>query len=183
MTTMASLKGGRVAAMEQWACELPQIHDVSEFIIDELEDDTHEKILKLVEKNFQTKKRYIQRGREEGHNRLVADYFSDQPVFPPGWSDDQVKDAARKLYYSTYKKNFKYEHAWEIVKDEPKWRCGSTNDFHTKRTKTDSSGSFTSSSDVQTSFKDDDDETRVRPMGKKRQQGYKKEKRLPQIPK
>ncbi|KAI3736104.1 hypothetical protein L6452_15637 [Arctium lappa] len=29
------------------------------------------------------KKRYIQRGREDGHNRLVADYFSDQPVFPP----------------------------------------------------------------------------------------------------
>ncbi|KAI3681180.1 hypothetical protein L6452_35965 [Arctium lappa] len=57
--------------------------DVSEFIIDELEDDTHEKMLKPVEKKFQRKKRYIQRGREEGHNRLVADYFSDQPVFPP----------------------------------------------------------------------------------------------------
>ncbi|KAI3667300.1 hypothetical protein L6452_42352 [Arctium lappa] len=74
---------------------------------------------------------------------------------------DQVKDAARKLYYSTYKKNFKYEHAWAIVKDEPKWRGGSTNDVHTKRTKTDSSGSFTSSSDVQTSFKEEDDETRI----------------------
>ncbi|KAI3746155.1 hypothetical protein L6452_08578 [Arctium lappa] len=57
--------------------------DVSEFIIDELEDDTHEKMLKPVEKKFQRKKRYIQRGREEGHNRLVADCFSDQPVFPP----------------------------------------------------------------------------------------------------
>ncbi|KAI3698159.1 hypothetical protein L6452_31271 [Arctium lappa] len=100
-----------------------------------------------------------------------------------GWSDDQVKDAARKLYYSTYKKNFKYEHAWAIVKDEPKWRDVSINDVHTKRTKTDSSGSFTSSSDVQTSFKKEDDETRVRPMGKKRQQGYKKEKQLPQMPK
>ncbi|KAI3681183.1 hypothetical protein L6452_35968 [Arctium lappa] len=154
--------------------------DVSEFIIDELEDDTHEKMLKPVEKKFQRKKRYIQRGLEEGHNRLVADCFSDQPVFPPyifrrsGWSDDQVKDAARKLYYSTYKKNFKYEHAWAIIKDEPKWRGGSINDVHTKRTKTDSSGSFTSSSDVKTSFKKEDDETRVRPMGKKGNKGRKK---------
>ncbi|GKG44787.1 hypothetical protein Tco_0486225, partial [Tanacetum coccineum] len=25
----------------------------------------------------------IQRGREDGHCRLVADYFCDEPVFPP----------------------------------------------------------------------------------------------------
>ncbi|GJU96591.1 glutathione S-transferase T3-like protein [Tanacetum coccineum] len=40
-----------------------------------------------------------------------------------GWSDDQLKDAARKLYYSTHNKAFKYEHAWAIVKDEPKWNA------------------------------------------------------------
>ena len=29
-----------------------------------------------------------------------------------GWSDDQIKDAIRKEYYSRHKKSFKHDHAW-----------------------------------------------------------------------
>ncbi|GJT51264.1 ALP1-like protein isoform X1 [Tanacetum coccineum] len=84
-----------------------------------------------------------------------------------GWSDDQVKNAARKLYYSAHNKAFKYEHAWVVVKDEPKWNARSTNEDQTKRRKTTALGSYTSSSDGQTSINIDDEETQVRPIGKK----------------
>ncbi|GKA89954.1 glutathione S-transferase T3-like protein [Tanacetum coccineum] len=84
-----------------------------------------------------------------------------------GWSDDQVKNVARKLYYFAHNKAFKYEHAWVVVKDEPKWNAGSTNEDQTKRRKTTASGSYTSSSDGQTSINIEDEETQVRPMGKK----------------
>ncbi|GJT07947.1 glutathione S-transferase T3-like protein [Tanacetum coccineum] len=105
--------------------------------------------------------------------RRITNYYNDyRKSFPsrtkPGWSDDQLKDAARKLYYSTHNKAFKYEHAWAIVKDEPKWNARSTNEDQTKRRKTTASGSYTSSSDGQTSINIEDDETQVRPIGKKK---------------
>ncbi|GJR10634.1 hypothetical protein Tco_0793286 [Tanacetum coccineum] len=62
---------------------------VNEFIIEELNDDTFSQLLlMLAEKELRdeaerSSRLRIQRGREEGHCRLVADYFCDEPVFPP----------------------------------------------------------------------------------------------------
>lgn len=39
-----------------------------------------------------------------------------------GESDDQVQEAAMKLYESEHDgKAFKYHHVWNVVKDQPKW--------------------------------------------------------------
>ncbi|CAN1801748.1 Glutathione S-transferase T2, partial [Linum perenne] len=40
-----------------------------------------------------------------------------------GWSDYQVMEAARKLFYSMRNKYLKYEHVWMMVKYEPKWNA------------------------------------------------------------
>ncbi|GJX61989.1 putative nuclease HARBI1 [Tanacetum coccineum] len=61
----------------------------NEFIIEELNDDAFSQLLlMLAEKELRdeaerSSRLRIQRGREEGHRRLVADYFCDEPVFPP----------------------------------------------------------------------------------------------------
>lgn len=51
-----------------------------------------------------------------------------------GLCDHQIKEAALDVYYSTCKKNFRYEHVWNLVKNEPKWRA-TTLDFTKKKTK------------------------------------------------
>ncbi|GJT07948.1 putative nuclease HARBI1 isoform X2 [Tanacetum coccineum] len=61
----------------------------NEFIIEELNDDTFSQLLlMLAEKELRdeverSSRLRIERGREDGHRRLVADYFCDEPVFPP----------------------------------------------------------------------------------------------------
>ncbi|GJV44478.1 retrovirus-related pol polyprotein from transposon TNT 1-94 [Tanacetum coccineum] len=58
-----------------------------EFVIKELNDDTYEKLLLMVAEKVlryeakRSSRLSNERGREEGHYRLVGDYFSDEPVF------------------------------------------------------------------------------------------------------
>lgn len=63
----------------------------NEFIIEELNDDTYEKLLlMLAEKEFcdeaeSSSRLRIDRGREEGHRRFASDYFSDEWVNGSQW--------------------------------------------------------------------------------------------------
>ncbi|GJY56453.1 glutathione S-transferase T3-like protein [Tanacetum coccineum] len=101
--------------------------------------------------------------------RRITNYYNDyRKSFPPR-TQPKVKAhwMLQENCITPHTKAFKYEHAWVVVKDEPKWNAGSTNEDQTKRRKTTASGSYTSSSDGQTSINIEDEETQVRPMGKK----------------
>ena len=50
----------------------------------------------------------------EIYNRIKAQKRS-------GWSDEQITSLARQEYYKDQNYAFKYDHMWEIVKNEPKW--------------------------------------------------------------
>ena len=49
--------------------------------IDEYFEDTYKNIVENRTKK-QSKRAYVERNREEGHNRLWSDYFSEDPTFP-----------------------------------------------------------------------------------------------------
>nr|GEV31700.1 hypothetical protein [Tanacetum cinerariifolium] len=62
----------------------------NEFLIEELNDDTYEKLM-LEEKELRddavkSSRLRIEQGREEGHRRLVADYFADEEGFKFGFT-------------------------------------------------------------------------------------------------
>ena len=66
-------------------------------------------------------------------NKLKAEHRS-------GWSDDQVKEHARELFFQNRRKHFTHEHVWTLLKDEPKWRMNSPLPHSSKRTKNNESG-------------------------------------------
>lgn len=105
----------------------------------------------------------------QGFIRLKNEHHS-------GWSDDQVMEKAREVYYSVHKSQFKYEHVWRMVKDEPKWRGGSSINLSGKRAKTSASGTYTSSTDIHASINTNDVEVEVRPIGTKTAKRKGKEK-------
>lgn len=94
------------------------------------------------------------------HNKLLGQHHS-------GWSDDQLKDRARELYYQNRKRNFTHEHVWVMLKDDPKWRANPPLARASKKTKVNESGAYTSSSNADTSVDEDVDVVEVRPMGQK----------------
>ncbi|KAD6795112.1 hypothetical protein E3N88_06008 [Mikania micrantha] len=78
----------------------------------------------------------------ELYNNLKDQYHS-------GWSDDQIRNAAKTKYFQSEKAKFPYEHVWEVVRFQPKWNMPAP--LHTKRTKTSASGEYsTSASDGHT---------------------------------
>ena len=94
------------------------------------------------------------------YNRLLGEHRS-------GWSDDQIKQHARELYYQSRGKHFTHEHVWVMVKDDPKWQPVIPISRSTKRTKNTESGAYTSSSNANTSEDVEVDEVEVRPIGQK----------------
>ncbi|XP_027087578.1 glutathione S-transferase T2-like [Coffea arabica] len=99
------------------------------------------------------------------YNKLVGEHYS-------GWNDDQIKQHARELFHQNKNKHFVYEHVWVMLKIDPKWKANTPMQRSSKKVRTDESGAYTSSSNVDSSFDIDDSE--VRPLGQK---AAKKEKR------
>ena len=66
-------------------------------------------------------------------------------------------------------KKFEFEHAWNLLKDEPKWSSAFV-DVSTKRTKVSSVGAYSSSSNPETEIETDEYDTPPtisRPIGQK----------------
>ncbi|XP_062076594.1 glutathione S-transferase T3-like [Humulus lupulus] len=109
----------------------------------------------------------------------IAEYYNtnqkgEQARTGSGWSDEQILDNAHQLYkYENSNSNFLLVNCWRLLKDEPKWntmyqpKCG-------KRTKVSESGTFTSSSNANSS---DDEVCEVRPTSQKAAQRKGKEKK------
>ena len=49
----------------------------------------------------------------QAYNKILSEHRS-------GWSDDQVKECAREIYYQNHKKHFNHKHVWLMVKNDPK---------------------------------------------------------------
>ena len=98
------------------------------------------------------------------YNKLLDEHHS-------GWSDDQLKEHAREIFYQNHKKRFNYEHVWVILKNDPKWRATAPLSMSSKRAKDDESGAYTISSNAETN----DDE--VRPIRQKAAKAQLKRKR------
>lgn len=75
-----------------------------------------------------------------------------------------------------YNEEAVHEHVWRMVKDEPKWRGGSSINLSGKRAKTSASGTYTSSTDTHASINTNDVEVEVRPIGTKTAKRKGKEK-------
>ncbi|KAI7742425.1 hypothetical protein M8C21_022906 [Ambrosia artemisiifolia] len=72
------------------------------------------------------------------------------------WCDDELKTQAHKIYHEEHKSHFIREHVWNLVKDEPKWKTH-IEIKEPKRTKTSPLGEYTTSSDVNTCIKLEND--------------------------
>ncbi|XP_039141194.1 glutathione S-transferase T3 [Dioscorea cayenensis subsp. rotundata] len=94
------------------------------------------------------------------YNRLLGEHHS-------GWSDDQLKEHARTLYYQNRKKHFIHKHVWVMLKDDPKWKPNTPLARSSKKLKINESGAYTSSSHADTSIDVDDSEVEVRLIGQK----------------
>lgn len=57
-------------------------------------------------------------------NKFNQIIINVQKQYRSGWSDERVKDVARKLFYYRYKKPFRYKHAWAFLEDQPKRKSG-----------------------------------------------------------
>ncbi|CAN1801747.1 Glutathione S-transferase T2 [Linum perenne] len=86
-----------------------------------------------------------------------------------GWSDYQVMEAARKLFYSMRNKYLKYEHVWMMVKYEPKWNAGNTSEpASSKKKRMSTSGVDSLLGDEDTTINTNDEEVENRLMGRKK---------------
>lgn len=89
---------------------------------------------------------------------------------PSGWSESQIMAEAHAIYKQEKKSRFTWEHAWRVLKEEPKWRAVTKHHF-SKRTKTSEFGAYTSSSNPETPTSCENDDgistPLVRPMGQK----------------
>ncbi|KAG8366138.1 hypothetical protein BUALT_Bualt17G0044800 [Buddleja alternifolia] len=88
-----------------------------------------------------------------------------------GASDDQIIQEARELYKIANKNlEFKFDHVWKMVKDEPKWSMqqGSEESSKKKKTRINEEGDYTSSNPSTPSFQSEDvNEAERRPIGQK----------------
>ncbi|XP_050222546.1 glutathione S-transferase T3-like [Mercurialis annua] len=94
------------------------------------------------------------------YNKLAAEHHS-------GWSDDQLKQRARELYFQIRKKHFILEHVWVMLKDDPKWKANCPPQHASKKTRLDEFGAYTSSSNPDINIDIDDSEVEIRPIGQK----------------
>ncbi|PNX54585.1 glutathione S-transferase t2-like protein [Trifolium pratense] len=62
-----------------------------------------------------------------------------------GQSETDIMDEARKLFAQVHHQRFTMEHAWRLLKDEPKWKGQEMNNS-SKRSKTSSTGTYSSTS-------------------------------------
>ncbi|CAK8577424.1 unnamed protein product [Lathyrus sativus] len=62
-----------------------------------------------------------------------------------GQSETDVMEEARKIFFQVHHQRFTIEHAWRLLKDEPKWK-GQEMDNSSKRSKISSTGTYSSSS-------------------------------------
>ncbi|CAH1428505.1 unnamed protein product [Lactuca virosa] len=73
-----------------------------------------------------------------------------------GWSDEDLKKGAFEHYSAIYATDFRHDHIWNLVKNEPKWKAAGT-----------TSEASRSSSNAQSLINLDDNEDTSRPIGTK----------------
>ena len=106
----------------------------------------------------------------QAYNKILSEHRS-------GWSDDQVKECAREIYYQNRKKHFNHEHVWLMVKNDPKWKANYSLPRSSKRSKTSESGAYTSSLNMDIPVDLDWNEDEERPIGQKAAKAKAKSKR------
>jgi hypothetical protein len=119
---------------------------------------------------FQTRVDAVRYHRLNGRiQKFVGCYKAAVSQNKSGRSESDIMIEAHKIYEQDEKRKFLEEHAWRLLKDEPKWK-GDVIENCSKRTKVSNSGGYTTSSNPGTPIdcSDYDQATPAsRPMGQK----------------
>lgn len=95
-----------------------------------------------------------------------------------GYSEKDIMAEACAMYAQSAKEDFKFEHAWRILRDEPKWK-GEAMPSESKRQKNSADGAYTSSSSNPSTPNDcseyEHSQPSSRPIGQKKAKGKAKE--------
>jgi len=105
--------------------------------------------------------------------KFVGCYKDVVALKKSGTSESDIISAAKDIYYQDKHENFTFENAWRLLKDEPKWRAGSSEPSE-KRTKNSASGAYSASSNPPTPTSEYNPQ--LRPLGQKAAKRKEKEK-------
>jgi hypothetical protein len=111
--------------------------------------------------------------------KFVGCYKQAVATKKSGSSESNIILAAYNIYYQDEHEKFTFEHAWRLLKDEPKWLAGAS-EPSAKRTKNSATGAYSSSSNPPTptsnEYNPPSPSILRRPMGQKAAKRKEKEK-------
>ncbi|XP_058773981.1 uncharacterized protein LOC131648219 [Vicia villosa] len=103
--------------------------------------------------NYKERKLMALKGRWHKINpsvqKFVGCYKQAFSTQKSGSSENNIMQVAYRVYFQDEGEKFKFESAWRLLKDEPKWLAGSSEAF-AKRTKNSASRAYSSSSNPPT---------------------------------
>ncbi|XP_058772007.1 glutathione S-transferase T3-like [Vicia villosa] len=103
--------------------------------------------------NYKERKPTALKGRWHKINpsvqKFVGCYKQALSTQKNGSSENNIMQAAYRIYFQDEGEKFTFESAWRLLKDEPKWLTGSS-EASAKRTKNSASGAYSSSSNPPT---------------------------------